>query len=48
MDTEDYVIYGMVFGFVTLWLLFSLAKTLGGSEKFPEPSEDRKNEDEKL
>jgi len=47
MDTETYVIYGMVFGFVTLWLLFSLAKALGGSEKFPKPSEGRKNKDKK-
>ena len=35
MDTESYVIYGMVFGFIALWLLFSLAKRLGGSERFP-------------
>ena len=37
MDTEAYIIYGMVFGFVTLWLLFSMVKKLGGSEKFPKP-----------
>ena len=43
MDTEDYIIYGMIFGFLSLWLLFSLAKALGGSEKFPKPSEDRES-----
>ena len=37
MDTEGYVIYGMVFGFITLWLLFTMVKKLGGSEKFPKP-----------
>ena len=35
MDAEEYVIYGMVFGFLTLWLLFAMAKKMGGSEKFP-------------
>jgi hypothetical protein len=35
MDTESYIIYGMVFGFLTLWLLFSLLKKLGDSSKFP-------------
>ena len=46
MDTESYVIYGMVFGFITLWLLFSLVKILGsGSEKFPKPNKDRASED---
>ena len=44
MDTEDYVIYGMIFGFITLWLLFSLAKTLGGSEKFSKPNKDHESE----
>ena len=44
MDTEDYVIYGMIFGFMTLWLLFSLAKTLGGSEKFSKPNKDHESE----
>ncbi|SVD59450.1 uncharacterized protein METZ01_LOCUS412304 [marine metagenome] len=43
MDTEDYVIYGMIFGFITLWLLFSLAKILGGSEKFPKPNKDHES-----
>jgi len=45
LDTEDYIIYGMIFGFITLWLLFSLAKRLGGSENFPKPNKDRKSED---
>ena len=40
VDTESYIVYGMVFGFIALWLLFSLAKKLGGSEKFPRPKED--------
>ena len=47
MDTEAYIIYGMVFGFVTLWLLFSLAKRLGGSEKFPKSNEEGEGEDKK-
>ena len=47
MDTEGYTIYGMVFGFIALWLLFSLAKTLGGSEKFPKTNENQKSEDKK-
>jgi len=46
MDTEDYIIYGMIFGFITLWLLFSLVKTLGGgSEKFSKPNKDCESED---
>ena len=36
MDAEGYVIYGMAFGFLTLWLLFAMVKKLGGSEKFPQ------------
>ena len=47
MDTEAYMIYGMVFGFIALWLLFSLAKRLGGSEKFPKPNEDRESRNKK-
>ena len=47
MDTEAYIIYGMVFGFLSLWLLFSLAKKLGGSEKFPKQNEDRESENKK-
>ena len=43
MDTEKYIIYGMVFGFITLWILFSLIKTLGGSEKFPNSGKSREN-----
>jgi hypothetical protein len=35
MDTESYIIYGMIFGFLTLWLLFSLLKKLSDSSKFP-------------
>ena len=47
MDTEGYVIYGMVFGFITLWLFFYLAKNLGDSDKFPKPNEGDQSEDEK-
>ena len=47
MDTEAYIIYGMVFGFLSLWLLFSLTKKLGGSEKFPKQNEDRESENKK-
>ena len=47
MDTETYIIYGMVFGFVALWLLFSLVKRLGGSEKFPKSNEEGEGEDKK-
>ncbi|SVB69873.1 uncharacterized protein METZ01_LOCUS222727 [marine metagenome] len=35
MDTEAYVIYGMIFGFLALWLLFSLAKKLNNTSRFP-------------
>ena len=40
MDTETYIIYGMTFGFLALWLLFSLAKKLGNSSKFPKKKEE--------
>ena len=46
MDTEAYIIYGMVFGFLSLWILFSLAKKLSDSKRFPKPKE-RINEDDK-
>ncbi len=42
MDTETYIIYGMTFGFLALWLLFSLAKKLGNSSRFPKKEEDQK------
>jgi len=38
MDKETYIIYGMAFGFLALWLLFSLAKKLGNSSRFPKKS----------
>jgi hypothetical protein len=42
MDKETYIIYGMAFGFLALWLLFSLAKKLGNSSRFPKQNVDRK------
>jgi hypothetical protein len=40
MDTETYIIYGMLFGFLSLWLLFSLARKLGNSSRFPKKKEE--------
>ena len=45
MDEEEYIVYGMIFGFLTLWLLFSLVKQLGNSSKFPKQKRG-KNEEE--
>ena len=42
MDQEAYIIYGMTFGFLALWLLFSLAKKLGNSSRFPKQKVDQK------
>jgi len=42
MDKEAYIIYGMTFGFLALWLLFSLAKKLGNSSRFPKQKVDQK------
>ena len=39
MDTESYIVYGMTFGFLSLWLLFSLLKKLSDSSKFPKPKD---------
>jgi len=44
MDTEAYVIYGMIFGFLALWLLFSLAKKLSNTSRFPKPKKKQTNE----
>ena len=42
MDKETYIIYGITFGFLALWLLFSLAKKLGNSSRFPKEKLDQK------
>jgi len=44
MDTEAYVINGMIFGFLALWLLFSLAKKLSNTSRFPKRKESQINE----
>jgi hypothetical protein len=41
MDKEAYIIYGMAFGFLALWLLFSLAKKLGDSSRFSKKSRSK-------
>jgi hypothetical protein len=41
MDKEAYIIYGMIFGFLALWLLFSLAKKLGNPSRFPKKKQTR-------
>ena len=43
MDKGTYIIYGMTFGFLALWLLFNLAKKLGNSSRFaPKKKPDQK------
>jgi hypothetical protein len=42
MDNETYIIYGMTFGFLALWLLFSLARKLGNSSRFPKQNKEKK------
>ena len=43
MDKGTYIIYGMTFGFLALWLLFSLAKKLGNSSRFAQKKNQTKN-----
>ena len=40
MNSETYIISGMVFGFLALWLFFSLAKKLSHSSRFPKQKEE--------
>lgn len=40
---ETYILYGILFVFVLLMLLFNVAKRLGSSKNFP-PTRDKKNE----
>jgi len=46
MDEEEYIIYGMIFGFLTLWLLFNLAKQLGDSSKFPKQKRGKNDKED--
>jgi len=39
MYTETYILYGMIFGFLALWLLFSLSKKLSNTSRFPKRQE---------
>jgi hypothetical protein len=39
---ETYIVYGVLFLFICLVLLFNVVKLLGSSKKFP-PSKDKKN-----
>jgi len=41
MDKEAYIVYGMAFGFLALWILFSLAKKLGNSSRFPKKKQTK-------
>ena len=40
---ETYILYGILFVFVFIGLLFNVAKRLGSSKNFP-PPKDKKNE----
>ncbi len=40
---ETYILYGILFVFVLLGLLFNIAKRLGSSKNFPRPR-DKNNE----
>ena len=44
MNNETYIISGMIFGFLALWLFFSLAKKLSDASRFPKRKEDQKSE----
>ena len=44
MNDEDYIVYGMIFGFVALWLFFTLAKKLSDSSRFPKRKDDKNGE----
>jgi hypothetical protein len=39
---ETYILYGALFVFLFLWLLFNVAKRLGSSKNFPS-SKNKKN-----
>jgi hypothetical protein len=39
---ETYIVYGILFLFICLGLIFNVAKRLGSSKNFP-PSKDKKN-----
>jgi hypothetical protein len=39
---ETYILYGILFVFLLLGLLFNIAKRLGSSKNFPQPR-DKKN-----
>jgi len=42
MNNETYIISGMIFGFLALWLFFSLAKKLSDSSRFPKQKKNQK------
>jgi len=44
MDKETYIIYGMIFGFLALWLFFSLAKKLSNPSGFPKQKKKQKTD----
>ena len=44
MNNETYIISGMIFGFLALWLFFSLAKKLSGSSRFPKQKKNQKTD----
>ena len=42
MNNETYIVSGMIFGFLALWLFFSLAKKLSNSSRFPKQKKNQK------
>jgi len=44
MNNETYIISGMIFGFLALWLFFSLAKKLRDSSRFPKQKKNQKTD----
>ena len=44
MNNETYIIFGMIFGFLALWLFFSLAKKLRDSSRFPKQKKNQKTD----
>ncbi len=44
LNSETYMVYGVIFVLILLGLLFTLVKRLGSSKNFPTPNESREKE----
>ena len=42
MNNEAYILLGMIFGFLALWLFFSLAKKLSDFSRFSKQKKNQK------